>query len=188
LFTDPEAAARAQARGYEVGPCAGGVAGTELFSDLDPRWAEIHVNLGCPPEEAFYYQPHKEHGYLLCNKIADAVRLEKAIAGYGESRPDQVIELLWGQKELFVVQVADGSLLTGYNEDRTYAALLVFTGPDKINQHRLLMTDQSLLEGSQMIVLNGEQVFEALEVFGYRAMVINVAGPGTGYEVKSIEK
>jgi len=131
-------------------------------------------------EESYYQQPHPEHGYAFCAKVAGAVRLENAIDRLGPTRPEELLALIRDHDELFVVQVADGSLLTAYIEDRT-AALMVFTAPDRIQAGLSLDRSHSLIEGSKAVALSGEQVLEGMRQIGYRLLALNLgSGRGSG--------
>ncbi len=173
LFTDYDAVRQALAQGYGPGVCAAGIPGTDLFGHLFPGWAEVFVNPGSPTEETYYQRPHPEHGYTFCARVAGAVRLEKAIGRLGPTRPEELLALIRDHDELFVVQVADGSFLTGYTEDRT-PALMVFTAPDRIQVGLRFDQSHSLIEGSSPILLSGEQILEGMRQIGYPLMVLNL--------------
>src|SRR5262245_58787410 len=53
LFTDPQAAFLAQSQGMQLGVYAGGISGTELFENLNPKWEAIVVNPKSPIEETW---------------------------------------------------------------------------------------------------------------------------------------
>jgi hypothetical protein len=176
LFTDYEAGRHALAQGYGPGVCAAGVSGTELFSNLDPNWAEVFINPGSPVEESYYQEPHPEYRYHYCAKFAEAVWLEKAIDRLGTTRPEELLPLIRGHQELFVVLLADDSFLTAYLPDQR-VALLVFTTPDCIPAGLGLVSDQGLVATSKVISLSGGLVLKAMRDLGYSYMALNQGSP-----------
>jgi hypothetical protein len=176
LFTDTEAVRHALAQGYGPGLCGAGVPGTELFSNLNPDWAEVFINPGSPVEESYYQQPHAEYRYHYCTKFAEAVRLEKAIDRLGTTRPEELLSLVRSHQELFVVVLANDSFLTAYLPDHR-TALLVFTAPDCVHAGLGLVCDPGLVANPKTISLSGELVLKATRDLGYSCLALNLGSP-----------
>jgi hypothetical protein len=173
LFSEIGAALRAQGGGLELGVCAVNIAGTEIFGDLAPDWQEVFVNPGMPVEETFSLRPHREFGWLFCAKYAKAVEFEKAIDRIGATNPEEILPRIKSSKELFVVGMADDSLLTVHDPDgdETLAAVAVFTAPDRVEALVETLDDRSVMEGSRIFPIDGEQLLFMTGVdYGFMAL------------------
>jgi len=129
LFTDHEAALRAQQAGASLGACEGGLWGGDLFATWQPEWGVVQVNPGSPREETLTLQPE---GTDLLTMWSSVVQLESVFASNPRVDDDEVHEALLAFQDYIVLIDVSTNEPTHFM-DRTYErAMVVCTAPDNV--------------------------------------------------------
>lgn len=174
VFTDLQAAMSGQAYGYVPGPCAGGVSGLTLFRDLPATWNEVMVNVGSPVEESFYQQPHETQGYQAVTRIAQGVRIERALAGCPPENRHEFAELVRRHDAWWVVLLRNQTLLSAYSAGEGPPFLMAFTAPDRAVAGLKTVGKPGLLADARIQVVDGTRLFDPqLASAGYHGLAIN---------------
>jgi hypothetical protein len=179
IFTDQEAALRAQSVGAQVGSMASGMAGTELFRKIAPHTKTVRVNPGSPLE---YTWTLRDGGGIEAGKTwADAIAFEDDFERWRQTgKPDKTAFINYQAFLTFDNAANRVITLPGHSGMANPAA--AFTAPDCADAFLSeLTTDQS----AQMlrVTTGGNRLFEQAPVLGIDGLIINVFGPGAMYEL-----
>lgn len=154
LFSHPEASA---------GPCAGPIAGWEIFASFAETVRAIQINAGC--ERHAWHVP--EMGLPSTRRLAKAIALEQQLAA---KRPG-LAAAMRTHGAFFVPIDPQGKPHTLRSFPGMAAAGLVFTAFDAVERYLARHPDSGMAE------VCGTELFDKLAWFGIDGLVVNVYGP-----------
>jgi hypothetical protein len=177
VFTDREAALRAQAAGALLGSYAGGVAGTELFGSVPPDTKTVRVNPGSALEHTWTF---RDGGGIEAGKIwADAVALEDSFEQWRRAgAPDKTAFVNY--RTFLTLDHSSGPVVTLPNHSGMSNPAAAFTAPDCADLF-LSKLDEAQRAGLRLVTVGGNTLLEKAPVLGIDGLVINVFGPGPTY-------
>lgn len=174
IFTDREAALRAQAAGAELGSYAGGMAGTELFRSVPPNIKTVRVNPGSPREHTWMFM---EGGGIEAGKIwADAIALEDSFEQWRQTGvPDKTAFVNY--RAFLTFDHSSGPVVTLPGNSGMSNPAAAFTTPDCADLF-LAHLDEDQRAGLQRVTIGGSTLLEKASVLGIDGLIINLFGPG----------
>jgi hypothetical protein len=174
IFTDREAALRAQAAGAALGSYAGGMAGTELFRNVPANTKTVRVNPGSPLEHTWTYAAG---GGIEAGKIwADAIALEDSFEQWRQSgTPDKTAFINY--RAFLTFDHATGLVVTLPGNSGMSNPAAAFTTPDCAEMF-LSELDEAQRATLQRVTVGGNTLLEKASVLGIDGLVINLFGPG----------
>jgi hypothetical protein len=177
IFTDREAALRAQAAGAQLGSYAGGMAGTELFRLIPADTKTVRVNPGSPLEHTWIY---RDGGGIEAGKIwAEAIALEDSFEQWRQSgAPDRTAFISY--PAFLTFDHPHGAVVTLPNHSGMLNPAAAFTAPDCADQF-LSEVGEPQRAGLQRVTIGGNTLLEKASVLGIDGLVINLFGPGATY-------
>ncbi|HEY0081315.1 MAG TPA: hypothetical protein VGB61_00890, partial [Pyrinomonadaceae bacterium] len=127
IFTDREAALRAQAAGAVLGSYAGGMAGTELFRVIPSHIKTVWVNPGSPLEHTWIY---RDGGGIEAARIwAEAIALEDSFEQWQQTgAPDKTAFVNY--PAFLTFDHSHGPVVTLPNNSGMSNPAAAFTAPD----------------------------------------------------------
>jgi hypothetical protein len=177
LYSDPEAASRAEAEGLQPGPVAGAFAGDLLFSNLAPDWNAVLVNPGSEPDQLLAIQTTTGDLYRLAAAWAKAIRVERAIKASRDPADPRLLQELRNYGEFMVlIDSSSGGLVTlQHFLPGIVNGIVAFTAPDC--RESVL---QGIATGSETryrpATISGDRLLQPYE--GCDGIIINPLGPG----------
>jgi len=178
IFTDSEAALRAQAAGALLGSYAGGMAGTELFRlRIPPNTKTVRVNPGSPREQTWMYG---EGGGIEAGQIwADAIALEDSFEQWRQTgTPDRAAFINY--RAFLTFDHPSGPVVTLPNHSGMSNPAAAFTAPDSADKF-LSELDEELGTQLRRVTIDGNTLLEKAPVLGIDGLIINIFGPGATY-------
>jgi hypothetical protein len=182
LFTDHEAACRARDQGVLLGMCEAGVAGTEIFSNLNPEWERVTVNPGSPAEEGCMFV--SRDGYSLLKEMAAGLLLEDALES--STSESEVIEhvrrfrsfkiLIWNDDQTYFTHVNNPLGLT--------RSPIACTTPDCVDPIVKRLPPDQMKRGVRVVDIDGASLLDVLPKEGCDGVSFNPAGPGFSFTLK----
>jgi hypothetical protein len=190
LFTDPEPALLAKSKGIPLGMFSSGMAGVEVFGNLNPMWEGVMVNRGSPEEETWFI-PRSSFASLA--SFAERFLLEEEFTRLAKMDPSQansleeVSKLVKRLREFpeFEIPVWENTRIPlAVSDGRTRIdKMVVCTWPDCIEAVKATLPPDQRAQVKK-ILLDGTAMFQGLTSFGFPVVVINPCGPGSGLELK----
>ncbi len=177
IFTDREAALRAQAAGAALGSYAGGMAGTELFRVIPPHIKTVRVNPGSPLEHTWIY---RDGGGIEAAKLwAEAVALEDSFEQWRQAgAPDKTAFVNY--PAFLTFDHSHGPVVTLPGNSGMSNPAAAFTAPDCADVF-LSKVDEDQRARLQRVTIGGHTLLEKAPVLGIDGLVINLFGPGASY-------
>ena len=177
IFTDREAALRAQAAGATLGSYAGGMAGTELFRAVPAHIETVRVNPGSPLEHTWIF---RDGGGIEAGKIwAEAIALEDNFAQWQQTgAPDKTAFVNY--PAFLTFDHAHGPVVTLPGNSGMSNPAAAFTAPDCADA-LLSKVDEAQRAQLQRVTIGGHTLLEKAPVLGIDGLVINLFGPGPSY-------
>lgn len=177
IFTDREAAFRAQAAGASLGVYGVGMTGTELFRNVPPNITTVRVNSGSPREHTWILQ---DGGGIEAGKIwADAIALEESFEQWRQTgTPDKTAVMNYRAFLLF--NHSSGPVITLPNSGGMSNPAAAFTTPDCADMFLSKLSEAQRVE-MQQVTNSGERLWETSPVLGIDGLMINIFGPGATY-------
>lgn len=177
VFTDREAALRAQEKGARLGTYAVGMAGTELFRGVPSDTKIVRVNPGSPPEQTWMLQ---DGGGIEAGEIwADAIALEDSFEQWRRTgRPDKTA--FTSYRAFLTLDHASGPVVTLPNQFGMSSPAVAFTAPDCAEMF-LSKLDEEQRAGVRLVTTGGNVLLEQAAALGIDGVAINVFGPGATY-------
>lgn len=173
VFTDREAALRAQAAGALLGSYAGGMAGTELFRAVPPNTQVVRVNPGSALEQTWTY---RDDGIEAARIWADAVALEESFGQWRQAgTPDRTAFTAY--RAFITFDHASGPVITLPNNNGMSNPAAAFTAPDCADKF-LSALDEDQRAGLRQVTIDGNTLLEKAPVLGIDGLIINIFGPG----------
>jgi hypothetical protein len=174
VFTDREAALRAQAAGALLGAYAGSMAGTELFRTIPANIKTVRVNPGSPLEHTWQLM---EGGGIEAGKIwADAIALEDSFEQWRQTgTPDKTAFVNY--RAFLTFDHAHGPVVTLPNNSGMSNPAAAFTTPDCANRF-LSELDEEQRATLRRVTIDGNTLLEKASVLGIDGLIINLFGPG----------
>jgi len=182
LFTDHEAACRARDQGVLLGMCEVGVAGTEVFSNLNATWERVVVNPGSPAEEGCTFG--SRDGYSLLKEMAAGLLLEDAVES--STSESEVVEhvrrfqsfkiLIWNDDSTYFTHVNNPLGLT--------RSPIVCTTPDCVDPLVKRLPPVQVKLGVRVVDIDGVSLLDVLPKEGCDGVSFNPAGPGFSFTLK----
>jgi hypothetical protein len=177
IFTDPEAAYIAQARGAELGAYAGGIQGTELFSGIDAVSKTVRVNPGSPREQTWIFQDGSASNV---GKIwANAIALEDSFERWQQTGTRDKTAVM-NYRAFLLFNHSSGPVITLPNQGGMKNPAAAFTAPDCAAMFLSKLSEEQAAQ-MQQVINSGERLFETASVLGVDGLIINIFGPGTKY-------
>jgi hypothetical protein len=170
VFTDRAAAERAQAAGAMLGPYAADIAGTELFTKIDPGFQIVRVNPYSPVEQGWQFQPGS---YELAKLWAQVIALEEGFSNRADSFYEAIARF---QGFLFFCGQA-GYVITLPNQGGMKNPAVVFTAPDCADAFMARLTDEQR-GGLERRAADGMSLIKKLPLQEIDGLLINAFGPG----------
>jgi hypothetical protein len=170
LFTDLESGTLASEKGARLGPYEGGVRGAEIFARIPASLTEIVVNHGSPDRDKLYL---RAPSFGNVGVWVDVMSFEAKLAG---PTTPAMVEAVKQYDAYFIAQNADGSLLTLANIDGLRNLLVLFTGPDSMQE--LLAKLGPAAATMRTGQTTGPRLMGALASMGIDGVVVNPVGPG----------
>jgi hypothetical protein len=176
IFTDSEAALRAQAAGAWLGSYASGMAGTELFRKVPLSTKKVRVNPGLPLEQTWTFQ----EGGIEAGKIwADAIALEDSFEQWRQSgKPDKTAFINY--RAFLTFDHSSGPVITLPNNSGMMNPAAAFTAPDCADMFLSELTEDQSKE-MRRVAIDGNTLLEHAARLGIDGLIINVYGPGATY-------
>lgn len=171
VFTDREAAERAQAAGAQLGPYASDISGVELFDKIDPQLQIVRVNPYSPNEQGWQFL---QGSYELAKLWAQVVALEEGFKN-ADGLDHQAIA---GFKTFILFNAPSGYVVTLPNQGGMKNPAVVFTAPDCADAFLARLTEQQR-QGFERIVVDGMTLIKRLPLQEIDGLLLNVFGPGT---------
>lgn len=176
IFTDREAALRAQAAGALLGSYAGSMAGTELFRSVSPNTKTVRVNPGSALEHTWTY---RDDGIAAGKIWADAIALEDGFEQWRETgAPDKTAFINY--RAFLTLDHSSGPVITLPNHSGMSNPAAAFTAPDCADMF-LSELDEAQRTQLRLVTIDGNTLLEKAPVLGIDGLVINVSGPGATY-------
>lgn len=177
VFTDREAALRAQEKGAQLGAYAGGMSGTELFRGVPPGTKTVRVNPGSPPEHTWMFQ---DGGGIEAGMLwADAIALEDGFERWRETgEPDKTA--FADYRAFLTFDHSSGPVITLPGQFGMSNPAVAFTTPDCAGTFLSKLGEEQRAQLRQVTV-GGNVLLEQASVLGIDGVVINVFGPGATY-------
>lgn len=177
IFTDLEAALLAQAAGALLGAYAGGIAGTELFSIIDPNLKTLRINPGSPRERTWIFMDGS--GSEVGKIWADAIALEESFEQWQQTgTPDKTAVMNYRAFLLF--NHSSGPVITLPNRAGMSNPAAAFTAPDCADMFLSKLSEEQRAQ-MQRVATSGETLWETSPRLGIDGLIINVFGPGATY-------
>lgn len=170
VFTDRAAAERAQAAGAMLGAYAANIAGTELFSKIDPGTKIVRVNPYSPSEQGWQFLPGS---YELAGLWGQVVALEEGF----ENRGDSFYAAVARFQGFILFNSPSGSVITLPNQGGMSNPAAVFTAPDCADAFLARLTDEQR-RGLVRIAVDGMTLIKRLPLQGIDGLLLNAFGPG----------
>jgi hypothetical protein len=177
VFTDREAAFRAQAAGALLGAYANDMTGTELFGNIPPNMKTVRVNPGSPVEHTWILQ---DGGGIEAGKIwADAIAFEESFEQWRQSgRPDKTAFINY--RAFLTLDHSSGPIITLPNQAGMLNPAAAFTTPDCADMFLSKLSEAQRAEMLKVTV-DGNTLLEKASFLGIDGLIINVFGPGASY-------
>jgi hypothetical protein len=177
VFTDSEAALRAQAAGAMLGTYGSGMTGTELFRNISPNIKTVRVNPGSPVEHTWIFQ---DGGGIEAAKIwADAIALEESFEQWRQDgKPDKTAFINY--QAFLTLDHSSGPIITLPKQFGMSQPAVAFTTPDCADMFLSKLSEQQRAEMRQVTV-DGNTLLERSSFLGIDGLIINVFGPGATY-------
>jgi hypothetical protein len=174
VFTDREAALRAQAAGALLGSYAGGMAGTELFRNVPAGTKTVRVNPGSPLEQTWTF---RDGGGIEAGRIwADAITLEDEFGRWRQTgAPDRAAFVNY--RAFLTLDHPSGVVVTLPNHSGMANPAAAFTAPDCAETF-LSEVGEEQSAGLRLVTIGGGTLLENASVLGIDGLVINLFGPG----------
>lgn len=177
VFTDRDAALRAQAAGALLGSYAGGMAGTELFRNIPPGTRVVRVNPGSPLEQTWTL---RDGGGIEAGQVwAEAIALEDGFEQWRQAgRPDRAAFV--GYQAFLTFNHSTGPVITLPGHSGMTNPAVAFTAPDCAETFLSKLTEEQRA-GLRQATADGNTFLEQAPRLGIDGLVINVFGPGAAY-------
>jgi hypothetical protein len=176
IFTDHEAALRAQSAGAQLGSYASGMAGTELFRNISPDTKTVRVNPGSPLE---YTWTFRDEGIEAAKIWADAIALEDSFEQWRQTgKPDKTAFINY--RAFLTFDHVSGPVITLPGHSGMSNPAAAFTAPDCADLFLSELTEDQRAE-MRRVTIGGNRLLEKAPVLGIDGLVINVFGPGATY-------
>lgn len=176
IFTDSEAALRAQAAGAHLGSYAGGMAGTELFRSIPADIQTVYVNPGAPLEHSWRYS---DDGIAAAKIWADAIIFEESFEAWRQTgAPDKTA--FTDYRAFLTFDHSSGPVITLPGNSGMSNPAAAFTTPDCADLF-LSELDEELRTQLRRVTVSGNVLLEKAPGLGIDGVVINVYGPGATY-------
>jgi hypothetical protein len=177
IFTDSDAALRAQTAGALLGTYAGGMAGTELFRNIPPHTKTVRVNPGSPVEQTWILQ---DGGGIEAGKIwADAIALEDGFEQWRQNgQPDKMTFINY--RAFLTLDHSSGPIITLPGHSGMSRPAAAFTAPDCADMFLSKLSEEQSRE-MRPVTVDGNTLLEKSSLLGIDGLVINVFGPGATY-------
>ncbi|MCA1592304.1 MAG: hypothetical protein LC754_06570 [Acidobacteria bacterium] len=177
VFTDSEAALRAQAAGALLGAYASGMTGTELFRNVPPDTKTVRVNPGSPREYTWIFQ---DGGGIEAGKIwADAIALEDSFEQWLQTgKPDKTAFINY--RAFLTFDHSSGPVITLPNQSGMLNPAVAFTAPDCADMFLSKLSEEQRTQMRQ-VTIDGNTLLEKASLLGIDGVIINVFGPGAAY-------
>ncbi len=176
VFTDAEAAHLAQAKGALLGAYASGMAGTELFNQLDPNWQTVRVNPGSPRERTWIFTEGSaaEAGQLW----AEAIMLEESFAQWQQTGTPDAAALM-SYRAFLLYDHVSGPVITLPNQGGMANPAVAFSAPDCADMFLAKLSEEQRPQMRQ-VTIDGKHLL-ANPPLGTDGLLFNVFGPGATY-------
>lgn len=179
LFTDAEAALRAQAAGALPGSYAGGISGTEVFRNIPAGVKTVRVNPGSAVEETWMFQDGG--GIEAAQLWAEAVALEESFEQWErDGRPDKTAFINY--RAFLAFNHSSGPVITLPNQFGMSNPAVTFTAPDCALMFLSRLSEEQRAELRQATV-DGNTLLQESARLGIDGVIINVFGPGATYSL-----
>lgn len=177
VFTDGEAALRAQAAGAWLGTYAGGMAGTELLRSVPADTKTVRVNPGSPVEQTWTL---RDGGGIEAGKIwADAIAFEDSFEQWLQSgKPDRTAFVNY--RAFLTFDHSSGLVVTLPNQFGMSNPAAAFTTPDCADMFLSKLSEEQS-SGLRQVTVGGNKLLEHSSILGIDGLIINVFGPGATY-------
>jgi hypothetical protein len=174
LFTDFEAASRAQEAGALLGPYVSGIGGTELFGKLDSAWDVVKIN---PGSTAAMTCDLARGGFEEAAAWADAINFEAELDRRAASgRVD--LDALGDYRDFLLLNHTSSGLVATLPGRRGLTnPAPIFTAPDCLAAFLRQLTP-SEQAGLVRVTAPGKLLLERLPRQGVDGMLLNEFGPG----------
>ncbi len=177
LYTDTEAALRAQEAGLEPGPVAGDFAGEILFANLAAEWETVTINPGSVPSQSLVIRSTTGDLHRLATAWVGSIRLEHSIKISPSLFDPQLLRTIRGHAEFItLVDTTTNGFVTLRNFLPGIAnGILGFTAPDC---QRLVLNQLPNETGTRYrsAAISGDRLLTPVD--GCDGVVINPLGPG----------
>lgn len=174
IFTNPEAAFRAQAAGALLGTYAGGMTGKKLFRDFPPATKVVRVNPYSPLEHTWTL---RDGGGIEAGKIwADAIALEDSFEQWQQNDKSDKTAFL-NYRAFLTFDNSFGRVVTLPNQFGMSNPAAAFTAPDCADMFLSELAEDQRA-GLQRVTIAGHTLFEKSPVLGIDGLIVNVFGPG----------
>ncbi|HEV7860862.1 MAG TPA: hypothetical protein VGO91_19750 [Pyrinomonadaceae bacterium] len=177
VFTDLAAAMLAQSAGAMLGAYAGGIAGTELFSIIDPNLKTVRVNPGSPREQTWIFMDGS--GSEVGTLWAEAVALEDSFEQWQKTdQPDKTA--IMNYRAFLLFNHSSGPVITLPNRGGMSNPAAAFTAPDCAEMFLSKLGEGQRAE-MQQATCQGATLWETSARLGIDGLIINIFGPGATY-------
>jgi hypothetical protein len=177
LFTDIEAANRAQSAGAELGSYGGCFAGTELFGNLNPAMDMVRVNPGSPREMTWVIG---KGAFTLAQIWAESFLLEERFDQWQSAGQAADTEVLAAHRGFLLFNHPNGYVATLVGAAGLTNGCAVFTAPDCCKAFLAALSEEQAGSLSR-VVADGRQLLDVLPQQGVDGMLFNAFGPGVGF-------
>jgi hypothetical protein len=176
IFTDWEAALRAQSAGALLGSYASGMTGTELFRKVPLNTNIVRVNPCSPLEQTWAFQG----GGIEAGKIwADAIALEDSFEQWRQTgKPDKTAFINY--RAFLTFDHSSGPVITLPDYSGMSNPAAAFTAPDCADMFLSELTEDQRTQ-MRRVTIGGNTLLEKSALLGIDGLVINVYGPGAMY-------
>ncbi len=179
IFTDEASARMAADKGASLGAYAGGMAGTELFSLVEPSFQTVYINPGSPPERSWMFQ---EGSASSAGRLwAEAIALEEKFVEWQQTgKPDQTA--IMNYRAFMLFDHVSGPIITLPNQGGMSNPAAAFTTPDCVQNFLSALSDEERASVKQVEV-DGNRLLQ-LSSLGIDGFLFNYFGPGASYSFR----
>lgn len=176
IFTDAESVNLAISKGASLGAYGGGMAGTELFTIIDPSIHTVYVNPFSPPERSWMF---REGSASTAGQLwAEAIALEESFGQWQQTGTPDETALLNFRAYLLYDHVS-GPIITLPNQAGMSNPAAAFTAPDCADEFISALSDEERTVVRQ-VTIDGKRLLE-IPRLGIDGFVFNFFGPGATY-------
>lgn len=176
IFTDAESVNLAISKGASLGAYAGGMAGTELFTIIDPSIHTVYINPCSPRERSWVFT---EGSASTVGKLwAEAIALEESF-GEWEKRGKVDKTALANYRAFLLYDHVTGPIITLPNQAGMSNPAVAFTAPDCADKFMSELSEEERAVVRQ-VTIDGKRLLE-IPRQGIDGFIFNFFGPGATF-------